>query len=85
MASLTDELDRLTDSLDRAVQSRPEAGDAIDLVLGSDPRRTHVRSLRDDPVVEAFRRELIDGLVRVDTVNRLLDVVNTVVTALIAV
>ncbi len=80
MSNLTDELDRLLNTLDRKDQQSPGSGDAIDLILASPPRKTEVRSLRHDPVVEAFRRELTDGLIRVDTVNQLLNLVNTVIT-----
>ena len=82
MPSLTDELDRLIEALDGGILRQPGSGDAIDLILGSARRETEVRSLRHDPVVDAFRRELADGLIRVDTANRLLSLVNTVVTAL---
>ncbi len=52
--------------------------DAIDAMLADPPRRTEVRSLRRAPEVEAFREALVDGLVRADTVNRLLRLVNDV-------
>ncbi len=83
MPNLTDDLDRLLKSLDGAVRTQAGGGDAIDLILASPPRTTEARSLRHDPVVEAFRRELTDGLIRVDTANKLLSLVNTVVTALL--
>lgn len=85
MSEVTAELDRLIDQLDSPEPGAGVAGaDAIDAVLASPPRVTAVRSLRRDPVVETFRRELTDGLIRVDTLNRLLSLVNTVVTALLA-
>ena len=84
MSDVTAELDRLIDRLEPSVNQGPASGDAIDAVLAASPRTTAVRSLRNDPVVEAFRRELVDGLIRVDTLNRLLGLVNTVVTALLA-
>ncbi len=83
MSSLTDELKRLLETLDKGIQQQPDAGDAIDLILASPERTTEVRSLRHDPVVEAFRQELVDGFIRVDTANKLLNLVNTVVTALL--
>lgn len=83
MSSLTDELKRLMETLDQEIQKQPGAGDAIDLILASPARTTEVCSLRHDPVVEAFRQELVDGLIRVDTANKLLHLVNTVVTALL--
>ena len=84
MADVTAELDQLIDKLDGVVEVTGGASDAIDAVLASPPRSTGVRSLRRDPVVETFRQELVDGLIRVDTLNRLLGLVNTVVTALLA-
>lgn len=56
--------------------------DAIDRELGSSPRATAVVSLDDAPEVEAFRRELIDGLIRVDTVNQFLRLANAVMARL---
>lgn len=85
MAEVTAELDQLIEDLDGAVErTAADTPDAIDAVLAAPPRASGVRSLRHDPVVEAFRQELVDGLVRVDTVNRLLGLVQTVVTALLA-
>ena len=55
--------------------------DAIDAILASEPRTTAVRSLRDHEVVQQFRRELSDGLIRVDTANKLLGLIHTVVEA----
>lgn len=83
MPSLADELDRLIETLDQEMLQQPGTGDAIDLILASPRRETAVRSMRHEPAVEAFRRELTDGLVRVDTANRLLTLVNAVVTALL--
>jgi hypothetical protein len=57
--------------------------DAIERELSSAPRTTSVMSLRDSQVVETFRSELTDGLIRVDTVNRLLRLVNEIVLRLI--
>lgn len=83
-------LDELIDQLDGVAESdsKPNeasvGGDAIDRVLGSTPRRTEVRSLRGDAVVENFRRELTDGLIRVDTANQLLRLLSQVVGAVLA-
>ena len=93
---LTAELDRLLGFLEgagteaetpgeagRAAQGRPKSAagrDAIDAALAAAGRETQVRSLREAPEIEAFRRELIDGLIRVDTANQLLRLVNEVVT-----
>jgi len=46
--------------------------DAIDEVLASTPRETHVRSLAEDEIVQRFERELIDGFIRADTAHQLL-------------
>jgi len=69
----------------KAVAPQPKApsGDAIDAVLASPARTTAVRSLRSSPEIEAFRQALVDGLIRVDTVNQLLRLVNEVVGQLI--
>ena len=60
---------------------RSRRKDAIDAILANEPRSTAVRSLRDHEVVQQFRRELSDRLLRVDTVNRLLGLIRTVVEA----
>jgi len=60
---------------------RSRRKDAIDAILANEPRTTAVRSLRDHEVVQQFRRELSDRLLRVDTVNRLLGLIRTVVEA----
>jgi len=75
--------DNLMALLDRLEESIPQAKrkDAIDAILASDPRSTGVRSLRDHEVVQQFRRELSDGLIRVDTANKLLGLIRTVVEA----
>ncbi len=57
----------------------PLRGDAIDQVLAEAPRSTGIVSLRDAPEVAAFRNELTDGLIRVDTANQLLRLINEVV------
>ena len=84
MPDLTEELDRLIDALDKRIESDPAAGDAIDLILATPPRETQVRSLRNEATVQAFRRELVDGLIRVDTANQLLRLVTTAITSLMA-
>ena len=52
------------------------SGDAIDAVLSSPKRTTKVASLRDAPEVKAFRDAFIDGLIRIDTANQLLRLIN---------
>jgi hypothetical protein len=81
-----DELIEQLDGAETAADGGPTkpAADAIDRVLGSTPRTTNVRSLRDDATVDAFRRELVDGLIRVDTANQLLRLLSQVVGAVLA-
>ncbi|HSW46337.1 MAG TPA: hypothetical protein VLM89_12280 [Phycisphaerae bacterium] len=57
--------------------------DAIAAELESAARVSSARSLRDAPEIEAFRRELVEGLIRADTANRLLRLLNEVVTRLL--
>lgn len=54
------------------------SGDAIDQELASTRRKTAVKSLREAPELEAFRQALGDALVRVDTANQVLRLVNTI-------
>lgn len=77
------ESDNLMALLDRLEENISKAGrrDAIDAILAGEPRSTGVRSLRDHEVVQRFRRELSDGLIRVDTANRLLELIRTIVDA----
>ncbi|MEE8169059.1 MAG: hypothetical protein V3T70_00795 [Phycisphaerae bacterium] len=86
-------LDQLVDRLDQLLAAstpprRSTAGgpkDAIDRVLATPARTTAVRSLRDDPVLVAFRRELSDGRIRVATAQRALQLLSTVVQKLLPV
>jgi hypothetical protein len=75
--------DNLMALLERLEESIPQSKrkDAIDAILASEPRTTGVRSLRDHEVVQQFRRELADGLIRVDTANKLLGLIRTIVDA----
>lgn len=77
MSEVTDDLDRVVRQLDAAVAANAQTngGDAIDIELAQPARTTAVRSVRDTPEVAAFRQELVDGLIRVDTANRLLRLV----------
>jgi hypothetical protein len=75
-------LDDLMTTLEQAEkQSDGGKGDAIDAVLAGTPRSTQVASVRQAPEMEAFRRELVDGLIRADTVNQVLRLLNEWVTA----
>jgi len=81
MSEITADLERLVQKLDAAAgaSSSPSRGDAIDVTLREPARKTSVQSLRNAPEIEAFRNELIDGLIRADTANRLLNLVATIV------
>lgn len=74
------ELDQLLNNLETALENKAGQGDAIDRVLADAPRQTQVRSLRLAPEVVEFRRALSDGLIRVDTVNQVLRLINSVLT-----
>ncbi len=75
-------LDRLLSRLTEALHRREGRGDAIDRILDGQPRRTEVRSLTNDASIKAFRRELMDGFIRVDTANRLLGLLEEVIATL---
>lgn len=78
-------LDDLLNTLESKLVARNEPArvDAITAVLQSEPRQTAVSSLREAPQVEAFRQALVDGLIRVDTANRLLSLINEIVVRLV--
>jgi len=78
-------LDDLLSTLESGARKRAYSGggDAIDRVLSASPRTTAARSLRDAPEVLAFREALVDGMIRVDPVNRLLRLVDAIVTRLV--
>ncbi len=80
---MSNNADQLHALLARLEESLPKAKrkDAIETILAGEPRTTAVRSLRDHEVVQQFRRELSDGLIRVDTANKLLGLIHTVVEA----
>ena len=80
MAKERDSLLALLDRLEENIPN-PKRRDAIDAILAGEPRTTAVRSLRDHEVVQRFRQELSDGLIRVDTANKLLGLIHTVVEA----
>ncbi|HPZ98870.1 MAG TPA: hypothetical protein PLT93_12080, partial [Phycisphaerae bacterium] len=79
-------LDELLTTLESRLGARSletQRNDAISAVLNDEPRRTAAVSLADAPAVEAFRQALTDGLIRVDTANRLLRLINEIVVRLI--
>lgn len=80
MAKVSDNLMALLERLEESIP-QPKRKDAIDAILAGEPRTTAVRSLREHEVVQQFRRELSDGLIRVDTANKLLGLIRTVVEA----
>lgn len=80
-------LESLLSTLDSAIEkadSERGIDDAIDAELRGPARTSGVVSLRDSPAVEAFREELVSGMIRVDTVNRLLRLVDLVVTRMMS-
>jgi hypothetical protein len=81
MPSPAEQLDRLINPLSTSTE---QPRDAIDEVLAGAPRTTQVKSLRDHPDVQQFRLDLIDGLIRIDTANRLLQLVTTVVASMMS-
>jgi len=80
---ITNQLDRLLNTLETALREA-DAGDAIGRELAAAKRETQVESLRQAAEVRAFREALIDGLIRVDTVNQLLRLVKEAVVRLLA-
>lgn len=79
MSDATRELDALTEKLERAVSG---SGDAIDRIVQGRRRKTDAKSIRNDPAMQRFRRELADGLIRADTANQLLRLVSQVISGM---
>jgi len=86
MSTYDEELNALVRAMDgwltRAGAGAGE-GDAINDILSSPRRETATRSVRHHEAVEAFRRELSDGLIRADTANQLLRLIGTVLARLL--
>jgi hypothetical protein len=76
----TEQLDALIERLERIVGASGPAtpGDALDRILAAPGRQSAAASLRDSEVVQAFRNDLIDGLIRIDTANQLFRLVRAV-------
>lgn len=76
----TQALDAVLERLERiAAAAAPTApGDALDRILAEPGRQTAVASLRDSEIIKQFRNDLIDGLIRIDTVNQLFRLVSAV-------
>ncbi len=87
MNTITEPLDRLIEQLS-AKASAPTAaadrGDAIDGILSGRPRQSGVPDLHQHPAVQQFRRDLIDGYIRVDTARQLLELLSLLVGTLAA-
>jgi hypothetical protein len=76
MSDVSKTFDRLIEQLESLTTDTNRPPDAIDRILSSAPRRTEVRSLRDDPAVKRFREDLTNGLIRVDTAGAVLRLVS---------
>lgn len=74
---MSESLERLLDRLDARLGVAE--GDAIERVLGGEPRTTAVTSLRDHEAMRRLRRELAVGAVQLDTVTRVLSVLERAV------
>lgn len=75
-----DDLEALVSNLDTKLSASSQP-DAIDAILGSTPRTTKVKSLREHETVVRFRKEFSDGLIRVDTARQLLGLIRIAVDA----
>ena len=83
LSTIQETLDDLLKDIDRGAR-QASRGDAIDEILSAPVRTTTTRSLRDHAVVQQFRDELANGLIRVDTVHRLLGLIRLAVTAVMS-
>ena len=81
--TIQETLDDLLKDLERGAR-QASRGDAIDEILSARARTTATTSLRDHAVVQQFRDELANGLIRVDTVHQLLGLIRLVVTAVMS-
>ena len=91
--SVVDDLDNLIDGLNQGIEKSGQApaskesvsgtqqpsGDALDVILGGAPRTTSVQSLRDSETVLKFRDDLLSGIVSLDRLSALLNLVSLVV------
>ncbi len=78
MTQASEILDEMIDALETRARLAG-GGDAIDRVLASPARKEAAPSLREHEAVRAFRRELSDGMIRVDTANQLLGLVGKLI------
>lgn len=74
MDDVLEKLDAVLAKLDAGADERKQR-DAIDNILDGAGRTTRVESLRDHPIVQRFRTELSDELIRADTVGQLLGLI----------
>lgn len=76
----SESLDAVLERLDRilAAAAPTQTGDALDRILAEPGRQTDVTSLRDSEIIRTFRQDLIDGLIRIDTANRLFRLISAV-------
>ena len=70
MTPASQEWDRLIDMLSSRLAAAGRPLDAIAADLAAPARTTDVRRLNEHPVMQAFRSELSDGLIRADTARQ---------------
>ena len=72
-----DQLDALLHRLEELLDAT-HRGDAIDRALAAPARNSGAVSLRAHKVVRQFREEAVQGLIRLDTANQLLGLLQSV-------
>lgn len=78
-STLEQMIEQLAAAVDQQANSGTIPGDAIDRELQRPARTTAVQSVRQHPVMQAFRRERIDAAVRLDTLRQLLGLAQTLI------
>jgi hypothetical protein len=78
-STLEQMIEQLAAAVDQQADSGTIPGDAIDRELQRPARTTAVQSVRQHPVMQAFRRERIDAAVRLDTLRQLLSLAQTLI------
>jgi hypothetical protein len=81
-STLEQMIEQLAAAVDGQANSGTIPGDAIDRELQRPARTTAVQSVRQHPVMQAFRRERIDAAVRLDTLRQLLGLAQTLISLL---
>lgn len=56
-----------------------KGGDALDRIRNTPARQSRTRRLRDTDLVRQFREDLTNGLVRVDRLNQVLELLSSVI------